>query len=264
MTTLRVMTFNVRQPDKDDGEDCWEARRDLLVDTIVDASPDVIGTQELFLVQAEYIVERAPQYSWFGSGRFGDQRDKHVGIFYRRDRFRVAASGDRWLSTTPEVPGSSSWNIIRPRQLTWGMFEGVDTGGFCMLNTHFPYRVCEQEARHHTALLINERLATVPSSTPVIVTADFNSPADGDIYRLLCGGLRDAWCDAIVRTGPVGTLNGFGRVKAERRIDWILYRGNWRVLEAETITAQRNGRYPSDHFPVIATFSVGADFHHSS
>jgi endonuclease/exonuclease/phosphatase family metal-dependent hydrolase len=258
MTTLRVMTFNVRQPDKDDGEDRWEARRDLLIDTIIGAHPDVIGTQELFLLQAEYILDHMPQYGWFGTGRYGDQRDKHVGIFYRKDRFRVAASGDLWLSTTPEVPGSSSWDIITPRQLTWGVLDARDIGSFWVLNTHFPYRPCEEEARRNTAQLIRDRLEAISSSAPVIVTADFNSPADGEIYRLLRTDLRDAWCDAAMRLGPPGTLNGFGRHQSDRRIDWILYRGGWRVREAETITAHRDGRYPSDHFPVIATFETGA------
>ena len=196
------MTVNVRQPDMDDGPNCWEARRDLLVDTILEKDPDVIGSQELFLLQAEYIQSKAPGYAWFGSGRFGDHDDKHVGIFYKKDRLRVAVHGDLWLSETPEVPGSSSWDIIRPRQITWGVLEADDIGCFWMFNTHFPYRAVEQQARRNTALLIKERLAAVASSAPVIVTADFNSPADGDIHPLLSGDLRDAWSDAAVRIGP--------------------------------------------------------------
>src|SRR5262249_28263715 len=158
-TTVRVMTFNVRQPDLDDGLDGWESRRDLLVDTILETDPDVIGTQELFLLQAEYIQQRASQYEWFGQGRFGDHEDKDVGIFYRRERLRVTSHGDVWLSETPDVPGSSSWDIIRPRQLTWGEFEADDVGRFHVFNTHFPYRSVEQEARLNTARLITARLA---------------------------------------------------------------------------------------------------------
>ena len=258
MTTLRVMTFNVRQPDKDDGPDCWENRRDLLADTILDKDPDVIGTQELFLLQAEYIKMRAPHYEWFGTGRFGDHEDKHVGIFYKKDRLRLSSHGDFWLSETPETPGSSSWEIIRPRQLTWGAFEANGLGCFYVFNTHFPYRAVEQEARRNTALLIKERMAGIPRSMPAILTADFNSPAGGEVYQSLCDDLHDAWCSAAVRSGPEGTLNGFGRHVSDRRIDWILYRGSWRVLETETVTRSRDGRYPSDHFPVLATFEISA------
>jgi len=256
MNTLRVMTFNVRQPDQDDGPDGWEQRRDLLVDTILEIDPDVIGTQELFLLQAEYIQQRTSRYEWFGQGRFGDHQDKHVGIFYRNDRLRLTSHGDVWLSDTPEIPGSSSWNIIRPRQLTWGEFEADGAGLFQVFNTHFPYRSIEQEARVNTARLIAARLAGVSATTPVVLTADFNSPADGEVYRLLSSDFRDAWRDTPRRAGPDGTLNGFGRHTSDRRIDWILYRGAWRVIQAETVTTSRDGRYPSDHFPVVATFEI--------
>ena len=36
------MTFNVRQPDADTGPDRWEERRDLLVETILEADPEII------------------------------------------------------------------------------------------------------------------------------------------------------------------------------------------------------------------------------
>jgi hypothetical protein len=114
------MSFNVRQPDQEDGVNAWENRRDLLVETILEKDPDLIGTQELFNMQAEHILAGAPQYDWFGSGRFGDTRDKHVGIFYRKASLRLISHGDFWLSGTPDEPGSSSWEIIRPRQVTLG------------------------------------------------------------------------------------------------------------------------------------------------
>src|SRR5215475_12163355 len=256
MTMLRVMTFNVRQPDQDDGPNGWEHRRDLLVDTILECDPDVIGTQELFLLQAEYIERRASRYDWFGLGRFGNHEDKHVGIFYRKNRFALASHGDLWLSETPHLPGSSSWDIIRPRQLTWGTFEADDVGRFHVFNTHFPYRAVEHDARLQTARLIIARLGMLPPSEPIVLTADFNAPAGGDVHQRLSECFRDAWCDAPLRLGPDGTLNGFGRHTSDRRIDWILYRGPWRVIDAETVTSRRDGRYPSDHFPVVATFDT--------
>ena len=55
--TLRIMSFNVRYPAKSDGANIWENRRDLLVDTIRKHAPDIMGTQELFYEQGQYIVE---------------------------------------------------------------------------------------------------------------------------------------------------------------------------------------------------------------
>ena len=58
--TLRVMSFNVRYPARTDGPNRWEFRRDLLVETIREKSPDVMGTQELYYEQGQYIVEKLP------------------------------------------------------------------------------------------------------------------------------------------------------------------------------------------------------------
>jgi endonuclease/exonuclease/phosphatase family metal-dependent hydrolase len=249
---LRVMSINVRQPDRDDGPNNWEYRKDLLLETILRFRPDVIGTQELFLLQAEFLTAGAPQYA----GRFGDDRDKHVGIFYRKDTLRLLGNGDFWISETPEIAGSSSWEIIRPRQVTWGLFETACSARFQMFNTHFPYRKVEQEARWKTAELILGRIAALDPALPVILTADFNSPAGGEIHELLTRCLRDAWLETQRRIGPEGTLNGFGKLSGDRRIDWILFRAPWLVRHMETAAGSRDGLYPSDHYPVVAEFEI--------
>ena len=64
---LVVMSFNVRYPSPNDGANVWEKRRDLFVETVAAAAPDVIGTQELFQLQGDYLVAKLPQYSWLGS-----------------------------------------------------------------------------------------------------------------------------------------------------------------------------------------------------
>ena len=46
-------------------------------------------------------------------------------------------------------------------------------------------------------------------------------------------------------------MGGFGGRTTGRRIDWILFAGTFTVLQHETITYNEEGRYPSDHFPVI-------------
>lgn len=86
----------------------------------------------------------------------------------------------------------------------------------------------------------------------MVVTGDFNAGPDSAVHAALAGrgGLRDAWHPAATRSGPEGTFHAFtGR--AERRIDWILVRG-FEVRAVHTIDANENGRYPSDHFPVVA------------
>src|SRR3546814_19237391 len=68
---LKVMSFNVRWPSPDDGANVWAKRRDLFVDTIRKAPPDIIGTQDLYKLQADYELQMMPLYNWFGIDYIG-------------------------------------------------------------------------------------------------------------------------------------------------------------------------------------------------
>jgi len=253
---LRVMSFNVRYPSQDDGPNIWENRRDTLVRTILAKDPDVMGTQELFHLQGEYIVEKAPAYGWFGISRRGNQEDEHMGVFYKKEKLRLVESGNFWLSETPEIPGSISWDMSLPRMVTWALFERLDNGTrFYFYNTHFAHRREDDNARLESAKLLVQRLRALPRDVPVIVTGDFNAPAGEQVYRtLLEAGLEDAWTKAPTRSGAETTLSRWSGSREGRRIDWILYQGGPTPIEAETVTYNENKRYPSDHYPVLAVF----------
>lgn len=253
---LRVMTFNVRYPNPADGEDFWDKRKDFLVDTVRRHKPDLMGTQELFHTQGQYIVEKLPEYGWFGLSRRGNQEDEHMGVFYRKDRLHPVETGNFWLSETPGVAGSSAWGMSLPRMVTWAVFEDKQTKQrFTYYNTHFAHRAkVDDEARRRSALLIAERM---PKQGAFVLTGDFNAAAgDSSAYAALVPALKDAWMEAARKSGPEGTFHGFRGTPGKARIDWILYRAPWKVKEAAALTDSREGRYPSDHFPVLAVFEL--------
>ncbi len=253
---LRVMSFNVRLPVESDGPNRWEARRELAADMVARENPDLIGTQELFQHQGDELVARLPQYAWFGRGRKGGgERDEHMGVFYRKDRLRVLESGDFWLSDTPEVVGSITWGNLYPRMVTWARFQRIADGAtFVLYNTHLPYRDEDEPARERCAALIVARLRQLSPDEPVILTGDFNTAPESPTHALLAAALTDAWTAAPRRRGPAATFHNFTG-KADQRIDWLLYRG-LQVKNARTVTTNRRGRYPSDHFPVVADFTL--------
>jgi endonuclease/exonuclease/phosphatase family metal-dependent hydrolase len=254
---VRVMSFNVRYPEPRDGSNVWENRRDLLVQTIRMRSPDIVGTQELFHIQGEYIVEKLSGYAWFGVSRRNSRQDEHMGVFYRTDRLRVVESGNFWLSETPDVPASMSWNVTLPRMVTWALFELLPSGKrFYYYNTHFPHRREDEEARAKCVEVIVERMSKLPKEVPFLITGDFNAPAGGGVQNRFLGTLTDAWTAAAKKSGPEGTFHGFRGTPGAARIDWIMHRGPWKTLEVETITHNENGLYPSDHFPVLARLEL--------
>ncbi|RYD68219.1 MAG: endonuclease/exonuclease/phosphatase family protein, partial [Sphingomonadales bacterium] len=221
---LKVMSFNVRLVIASDGANAWEKRRDIAVRTVADAAPDIIGTQELFREQGDYLVAKLPDYAWIGTGRGGGAGDEHMGLFYRRDRLSVVRSGDFWFSDTPAVPGSISWGNLYPRMVTWAEFRTRGGRRFFVFNTHFPYRAEDEAVRRRCAGFLLAKIAEIAGKARVIVTGDFNTTPDSETHALLTRDFADAWTDAKRRTGPAETFHNFTG-KADRRIDWILSRG---------------------------------------
>ena len=254
---LRVTSYNVRYPSKDDGENVWEKRKDILIESIRRMDPDIMGTQELFKLQGDYIVEKLPAYAWLGVSRRGNTEDEYMGVFYKKDKWRIIEAGNFWLSETPEVAGSSSWNMSLPRMATWALFSSVNgRGRFYFVNTHMAHRREDEAARQKGAMVIQEWLGKLDTFVPVILTGDFNSPVEGGTYQKMATGFADAWKIAERRSGSEGTFHGFRGTPGAARIDWIFLRGAWRVREAETVNWNDGGRFPSDHFPVRAVVQL--------
>jgi endonuclease/exonuclease/phosphatase family metal-dependent hydrolase len=97
---------------------------------------------------------------------------------------------------------------------------------------------------------------------PTIVVGDFNSDASGEIHQRFVKGppvLYDAWEETHGGPGKPyenGTFHDFtGKALGEvGRIDWILFNRPLKPIEAGLLRTNADGRYPSDHFPVFATF----------
>lgn len=255
---LRVITFNVRYPNPDDGANVWANRRTLLAQTIAAANPDIIGTQELFASQGADVIRALPAYSWFGRDRRGGDADEHMGIFYRRDRLRLIDHGDYWLSDTPAVVGSMAWGTTLPRMVNWGIFEtrGARRQRFVLFDTHFAHRDEDDGARERSAALVLAKLGPIAGALPIILTGDMNATPDSAAYRLLAGRLTDAWGASPVRDGPERTFHDFTGTP-DRRIDYIFVRG-FTPLRAQVRTDHSGAVYPSDHFPVVAELRFDA------
>ena len=88
-----------------------------------------------------------------------------------------------------------------------------------------------------------------------------NAGENSEPYRALFGQLEDqasplvdAFRIAHPQTGPKeGTFSGFKPGATGRaRIEWIGVSRDWQVVGVEVDHTARDGRTPSDHFPVTA------------
>ena len=261
---LTVMTFNIRYGTAKDGDNHWTLRRDLLFDLVREQNADLVGLQEALDFQIDEIATAAPQYAVVGVGRDdGARKGEHSAILFRKDRLRVAEAGTFWFSDTPAVPGSKSWGNNITRICSWARFIDRDGRGFWHFNVHLDHE--SQPSRERSTELLRRRVEarSVPSE-PAIVTGDFNVGEGNAALVTLVGrpqpgqpgeaaGFVDTFRVLHANERSVGTFTGFnlGKVDGDK-IDYVLVQPGTEVLSADIVRTSRNGRYPSDHFPVVA------------
>ncbi|UCC71843.1 MAG: endonuclease/exonuclease/phosphatase family protein [Gemmatimonadota bacterium] len=257
---LTVMSFNIRYGTADDGENSWPYRRDLVFGVIRERDPDVLGLQEALRFQLDGIGAAVPGYGELGVGRDdGGQAGEYAAILYEADRFEVSEGGTFWFSDEPEAVGSIDWRAQLPRICSWARLVEKRSGrAFYVFNVHLDHQ--SQESRERSAVLLMERIVARAHPDPVIVTGDFNAGEDNPAMLYLLGGggrepgtrLRDTFRVLHPDTSEVGTFNGFEGRTAGPKVDAVLVSERWRVELAEIVRSSEGGRYPSDHFPVVA------------
>lgn len=255
---LRVMSFNIRLGVANDGENRWDLRKDLVVKTIRDYNPDLLGLQEVFPMQEEYLRKNFPDYLYYGRSRLVNPKDGEAcSVMFRKERFEAIKKSTFWLSETQDEPGSKSWDSSLPRIANLvGLTDKQAVGKkLIFINTHFDHR--GKKAREEAAKIIKNRVSTLEKGVGVVITGDFNSGEGSKPYQFLVGGnLIDTFRIAHpTRTEKESTFTAWKGRLIGNRIDWVLCSPNFRVLSAEINRTNDNGRYPSDHYPVTATLN---------
>jgi endonuclease/exonuclease/phosphatase family metal-dependent hydrolase len=263
--TVRVMTFNIRFNNPLDGENRWANRREFTAEVIRGQRCDFVGMQEVLPDQMADLLAMLPEFDKLGVSRGADGREGEASpIFYRRDRWRPdpAEQGTFWLSDTPDVPGSITWANAYPRIVTWARFiERRGGGAIYVFNTHFDH--ISELSRQKGAALLARRIAARNYPDPVLLTGDLNCGESSAALKLLTGKTPDTQLKMLdtfravhVDEKQAGTFHAFRGGGEREKIDYVLALGEATVRAAEIIRDSRDGRYPSDHYPVMAEISV--------
>ena len=267
---VRVMSFNIRYGTARDGDDHWDKRKAFLADTVAAFDPDLLGTQETLAFQRDFLAEKLAGYEAFGVGRDdGQEKGEMAALFFRTARFEKTGGGHFWLSDKPDTIGSKGWDAALPRIATWvKLTDRTDPKGkpVLFLNTHFDH--LGKKARAESAKLIRSKLGDLGAGCRVVVTGDFNAGEGSDPYTSLfadADGKPSPVVDTFRTIHPTrgkeeGTFNGFkpAAVTGER-IDWIAATRDWDVRLAGIDRTVKDGRVPSDHYPVFAVLRARAD-----
>ena len=250
-----VMTFNIRYATLRDSSNYWEFRKDQVVELIAQNKCDFVGLQEALPVQIEFLADTLDQYGFLWRTReINPKEGEAAPIIYLKDKWELLSSETFWLSDTPEIAGSNTWNAACNRVATWGLFRSVSSDQRVFVcNTHFDH--VSQEARLKGAQLIIDRISEIAEKNPIVLLGDLNGKPDNPAIDLLCNKWYDPYPDFYPGDTINGTFHGFKGNPLGRRIDYILVDGQRSVSQIEIVRTNTGGAYPSDHFPVKATIS---------
>lgn len=250
-TPFRVVSWNVRFAEEE-GPHRWSVRRPVLLRRLRELNPDVLALQEVLPEQLDDLRAAFDGHAGVGQGREEGSHGEQIPVFVRRARFRIVAAHDRWLSDTPEIPGSTSWGNRLPRMFTSARIAERGTGReLLVVNTHLDHLSAPSRRRSAEALLAWVR--DLGEELPAAVTGDLNEPEGGTVDRILAdGGFVDAWDPAEVRGAHHGTYTGFLPPDPEGpRIDRVMVRGALTPVRVDMPLPEVGRAVPSDHLPVV-------------
>ncbi|MDR2849887.1 MAG: DUF4965 domain-containing protein, partial [Verrucomicrobiota bacterium] len=229
--SFRIATFNIRLI-ADKTPNSWEERAPKCRALIQKHGFELMGLQEAMWPQIQDLLKME---GWAFVGRCrddGKEKGEASCIFYKTERFEVLKSGTFWLSETPEVVASKSWDTACTRVCTWADMKDLKSGKtFVYFNTHLDH--ISKEAREKGMRLILSRMAQYAQGRPVFLTGDMNAypdsrPASADTalqdfknngpknpqgfgpYSVAASNLRDSFdVTETPHTGPIKTFSGF-------------------------------------------------------
>lgn len=252
---LRVATFNIlfHFYDQNLPETYrWSNRKERVVEMILHLKPDVLGIQEAYATQLEYLIPTLSKEEYIFCG-FPEEDGEYNGIFYHSKRF--------------DLIGSTYENHLNTTTLK----DKISGKIFTFCNTHLSFS--NPDKRESQALSIQEYIKQHSSET-LFLTGDMNTFGNypyltklpfydgGHIEAILKGDLlHDAKDHALLgHVGPFSTFTNEGEDPRPFRgtgtpgifLDHIYVSKNVQVLVHGIESGRVDRLFPSDHLPVIA------------
>jgi len=265
---LKVLTCNIRVDLPEDAQvgNGWGARKEACIHIIKKQKADVIGFQEVLVNQFQDLKDGLTSY--FGIGFDGPEMDKFKEgyhgiaknpIFFSKNRFELLTAGGYWLSDTPLIAGSISWESGRARNAFWVRLRDKISGKqFRVINLHLDH--VKDEAKLEQIKLVLSESAQYQDDFIQFMIGDFNSaPNSKVVSNILSSGWNESYTSKDPNGKIEGTTNGFKPHDQERyarakKIDYIFTKGPITTLDSNIIKDNFKGIYPSDHYFLEATF----------
>lgn len=255
---LCLITCNIRFDNPADGVNAWPLRRNFLAHTLLSHNPDIIATQEGRYHQLKELESLLPGFELLDAHRSWIKERMYPTLFIRKDKFEYLRSDDLWLSETPQIAGSQSFESAFPRLMTIASLQPKNTQHkLLIVNTHLDH--VKAQTRHAQIKVLTEQIKKSQSQeASLIIMGDFNDSPTSDVRKYLSSnfeGLQDTW--QMFNTQEETSHHAFeGEMQNGSRIDWILVDKKLQVLSSAMEKTSQAGKYPTDHFPIVAQIKL--------
>jgi len=255
--SFNVASFNIRYDNPKDSGNLWVNRAPIVSNLIRFHDFDIFGIQEGLKNQLEDISTALPGYARYGRGRDdGKEAGEHSAVYYKTDKFKLVKSGDFWLSETPNVPAKGWDATCCNRICSWVYLEDIKSKKkFYLFNVHFDHQGVV--ARKESGKLMVQKIKEIAGNEPVLLTGDLNGSRESEWYLTIAnsGLLKDAHSGVKFPYENNASSNGFRTPRGMGVIDHIFMSKQFTASKWGILTDTYFGKYPSDHFPVMATVS---------
>lgn len=276
------------------GEPGWKVRRHITMDLLVEGRYDFVGLQHCHTDRDEEydavgffqtrLAERGLDYGVINrGGKRNSQNGDSTPLFYRRDRWQPDPDdhGFTWFDVPEpaDQPGSGGLLFVH------GVFherndDGDPTGRrIFVCNTRLRDKhtdVLDVYRLHCLSVLFAAVQKRLDAGLPVIVLGDTNCKAVDSLSDRYMRGqdvmvghgerchAHPAIRDALLTLHPelhgnIRTQHNFahpGRIRGHERNTRIFYGGGMAARSAGLLTFNRDGNYPSYHYPLEAEFDL--------
>lgn len=250
---IKVMTFNLRTPVKNDGVNYFPNREGNILEAIDRESPDLIGFQEAADYSRAFLKRSLSDYVVIGCGREKDYTGEACCIAFKKEKFDLISYKTQWLSTSPNISGSrfdGSDQSKCPRIFVHAELAlGEDGKRLHFYNTHLDHKGDVAKLLGMTQIMqsISE------CDAPFVLTGDMNANADSAATQLPLMIETKQIKDATASVEY--SFHDFGKTEFGGKIDYIYT--DLPFLDTHVVEDKHeNGVYISDHYLICTTVMI--------
>lgn len=243
---IKAMSFNIRNGEYGNG------RMELVLQTIIDESPDVVGIQEAGDDWKPFFKENLPdEYIKLGHGRKELGYSEANYVLFKKDKFELLESDTVWLTDTPHIcsvftdPETGETGF--PRIMTYALLKRKSDGAvFVFANTHLE---TTQAAKISQAYWLTQFLSEkFGNRYPIILTGDFNSTEGSPEYQII----ENYGLEPTNRYGEsTRTFTGYSETGGAI-IDFCFVNEFIPIKSYKVMPDKVNGQYVSDHNAIVS------------